>query len=95
MPDFSVTIDPTQERNARLELQSRIEGAVSLLDNPVEILASGTTLTVHLSDALPTEEIQAVIRTLANLVGRPESGIIGAVQVTPENTDGLQRTYSQ
>jgi len=91
---LTVTIDPTQRRNAREELQTRLEGAISLLDNPV-VIADGTTyLEVQLPDALPAEELGAVVRTIANLVGRPESGIIGPVLLNPENTDGLQRQYS-
>ena len=93
--DLTVLIDPAEARNARLELLNRIEGVVTLLDNPVVIERSGDSLIVRLSDDLPEEEVRAAIKTLANLVGRPGSGIISAVQAAPENTEGLQRVYSQ
>ena len=91
---FTVDIDPDQRRNARLELQNRLEGVISLLDDPVVIRDGATFLEVQLPDALPAEELQAAIRTVANLVRRPSSGILSNLQVSPENTDGLQRSYS-
>ena len=91
----TVTIEAAQKRNARLELQNRLEGVISLLDDPVTIReVDATTLEVQLPDALPEEELRAAIRTLANLVARPESGILSAIQVSPEETGGLQRRYS-
>lgn len=93
---LTVTIDPAFLRNAREELRTRVEGNVTRnLDDPVTIRnVDANTLEVQLPDALPAEELNAVIRTVANLVSRPESGIIGNVLVTPENTEGLQRSYS-
>ena len=92
---LTVTIDAAQRRNAREELRTRVEGNVTLLDDPVVIRdVSETELEVQLPDALPAEELAAVVRTVANLVQRPESGILSAVQLNPENTDGIQRRYS-
>jgi len=89
-----VTIDPAFERNALLALQSRVEGAVTLLDDPVTILRGATFLEVQLPDALPEEELRSVIKGIANLVGRPGSGVIGAVTSNPEDLNALQRSYS-
>jgi len=92
---ITVTIDPAQKRNARSELQTRVEGNVTLLDEPVVIReVDASTLELQLPDALPAEELSAIIRTLANLVRRPESGILSNVVVTPEDTSGAQRQYS-
>jgi hypothetical protein len=91
---LTVDIDPAQRRNARLELQNRLEGAISQLDNPVTIRDGATYLEAQLPDALPAEELTSIIRTVSNLVRRPESGLLGNVQVTPENTEGFQRRYS-
>lgn len=86
--------DAAHLRNARLALQNRVEGLVSLLDDPVVIEEGADFLEVQLSDDLPEEELQAAIRTLANLVGRPGSGITELTLVSPEVRDGLQRVYS-
>lgn len=90
----TVNIDASQRRNAREELRTRLEGNISLLDDPIVIRDGATFLEVQLPDALPTEELQACLRTIANLVRRPESGITGNVTVSPENTNGVQRHYS-
>lgn len=92
--NLRVTVDPAQERNALLALQSRVEGAVALLDDPVTILRGADFLEVQLPDALPAEELRSVISGIANLVGRPGSGVIGAVTVVPEDLSGAQRSYS-
>jgi hypothetical protein len=89
-----VTVDHTQERNALLALQSRVEGTITRMDDPVTILRGTGFLEVQLPDALPEEELRSVIKGIANLVGRPESGITGAVSSTPENLNGIQRSYS-
>jgi len=91
---LTVDIDPAQRRNARLELQNRLEGVISQLDNPIVIRDAGNFLEAQLPDALPAEELAAVLRTVANLVRRPGSGLLGNVQVNPENTSGAQRSYS-
>jgi len=92
---LTVDIDPALRRNARLELQNRLEGVISQLDDPVVIRdVDANTLEVQLPDALPAEELQAAIRTVANLVSRPGSGVLTAVQVNPEDTSGAQRSYS-
>ncbi len=92
--NLRVTIDAAQERNALLALQSRVEGAVTLLDDPVTILRGTGFLEVQLPDALPEEELRSIIKGIANLVGRPGSGITGAVTSVPEDLNGLQRRYS-
>lgn len=93
---MTVTIDPAQKRNAREELRTRVEGNLTRnLDDPVVIReVDASTLEVQIPDAVPAEEVSAVIRTIANLVRRPESGILSNVLVSPENTEGLQRHYS-
>jgi hypothetical protein len=91
---LTVDIDPAQRRNAREELRTRLEGNITLLDDPVVIRDGATYLEAQLPDALPAEELAAIIRTLANLVRLPESCIVGNVQVNPENSEGLQRQYS-
>jgi len=92
---ITVTIDPAQRRNAREEIQTRVEGAVTLLDNPVVIRdVDASTLELQLPDSLPAEEVGSIIKGLANLVRRPESGILSNVVVAPENTEGFQRQYS-
>jgi len=88
------TIDPAQKRNARLSLQNRLEGLITLLDDPVVIEEGSNFLEVELPDALPTEELQAALRTLANLVNRPESGILSAATVTPAVQEDIPRVYS-
>ena len=91
----TLTIDPAQRRNAREELRTRVEGCVTRLDDPVVIRdVDSETLELQLPDALPAEELGSVLRTVANLVRRPESGILSNVVVSPENTDGIQRQYS-
>jgi len=92
--NLRVTIDPAQERNALEALQTRVEGALTLQDDPVTILRGTGFLEVQLPDATPAEEVRSVINGIANLVGRAESGIIAAVTAVPENLDALQRTYS-
>lgn len=89
-----VTIDPAQQRNALEALRSRTEGAVTLLDDPVTILRGANFLEVQLPDAMPEEEVRSVLKGIANLVGRPGSGITGAVTSVPEDGNALQRTYS-
>jgi hypothetical protein len=89
-----VTIDPAQQRNALEALRSRTEGAVTLLDDPVTILRGTNFLEVQLPDAMPEEEVRSVLKGIANLVGRPGSGITGAVTSVPEDGNALQRTYS-
>lgn len=89
-----VTIDADQERNALLALQSRVEGAVTLLDDPVTILRGSGFLEVQLPDAVPAEEVRSIIKGIANLVGRTNSGITGAVTSVPEDLNALQRVYS-
>ena len=92
---ITVTIDPAQKRNAREELRSRVEGNVTLLDDPVVIReVDASTLELQLPDSLPAEELKAIMNTLANLVRRPESGILSNIVVSPENTEGVQRQYS-
>lgn len=92
---ITFTIDPAQRRNARGAIQTRVEGAVTLLDNPVVIRdVSASSLELQLPDLLPAEELVSIIKGLANLVGRPESGILSNVVVSPENTAGIQRHYS-
>lgn len=92
---ITFTIDPAQRRNAREEIRTRVEGAVTLLDNPVVIRdVDSATLELQLPDALPAEELSSIIKGLANLVRRPESGILSNVVTSPENTEGLQRQYS-
>lgn len=91
---LTVDINPAQRRNAREELQTRLQGNITLLDDPVVIRDGATYLEAQLPDALPAEELAACVRTVANLVRRPESGLIGNVRVSPENTEGLQRRYS-
>jgi len=92
--NLRVTIDPAQERNALLALQSRVEGALTLQDDPVTILRGAGFLEVQLPDATPEEEVRSVIKGIANLVLRAESGITGAVTSAPEDLNALQRTYS-
>lgn len=91
---LTVTIDPALRRNAREELRTRVEGAVSLLDNPVVIADNTSSLEVQLPDALPAEELKAIVRAVANLVGRPGSGLLGPVALSPDAMNGLQRVYS-
>jgi hypothetical protein len=92
---LTVDINPAQLRNAREQIQTRVQGATTLLDDPVVIReVSATSLEVQLPDALPAEELRSIIAGLANLVNRPESGITGNVQVNPENSEGIQRRYS-
>jgi hypothetical protein len=92
--DLRVNIEAAQERNALLALQSRVEGALSLQDDPVTILRGDGFLEVQLPDATPAEEVNSVIKAISSLVGRPGSGITGAPTVTPESHGGLPRTYS-
>ena len=92
--NLRVTIDSAQERNALLALQSRVEGALTLQDNPVTILRGDGFLEVQLPDATPEEEVRSVLKGIANLVLRPSSGIISAVTSVPEDLNALQRSYS-
>ncbi len=89
-----VTIDPAYERTALLSLQSRVEGAVALLDRPVVISRGANFLEVQLADALPAEELNSVIKAISTLVGRPGSGILGDMTLTPDSTAGTPRSYS-
>ena len=92
---ITLTIDPAQRRNAREAVRTRVEGAVTLLDDPVVIRdVDSETLELQLPDELPAEELASIIKGLANLVRRPESGVLSNVLVNPENTEGLQRQYS-
>jgi hypothetical protein len=92
--NLRVTIDSTQERNALSALQTRVEGALTLQDDPVVILRGTGFLEVQLPDATPEEEVRSVIKGIANLVQRPGSGITGAVSTVPESLSGAQRVYS-
>jgi len=91
---LTVDIDPAQRRNAREALQTRLQGNITLLDDPVTIRDGATFLEASLPDALPAEELAACIRTIANLVRRPESGLLGNIRTTPEEHVGTQRSYS-
>ncbi len=88
-----VAIDPAFERNARLAIQSRIEGSVSLLDRPIVMERDADFLEVQLSEALPPEELNSVVKAISTLVGRPGSGIVGAISLTPDNVSGVPRAY--
>ena len=95
---ITITIDPAQRRNAREELQTRVEGCTTFArgeEGPTTIRdVDANTLELQLPDDLPAEELGSIIRTLANLVRRPESGILSNLVVTPEDISGAQRQYS-
>jgi hypothetical protein len=92
---ITFTIDAAFRRNAREAIQTRVQGATTLLDDPVTIRdVSATSLEVQLPDALPAEELRSIIAGLANLVRRPESGILSNVVVSPEDASGAARQYS-
>jgi hypothetical protein len=94
MPAFTVTIDPSQRRNAREAILTRIEGAVTLLDEEVVIENGEDYLNVVLPDGVPDVEFLSIVRTLANLVRRPESGILSEILVLDNLPESAQRRYS-
>jgi hypothetical protein len=88
-----VDFEAAQARNALLAIQNRLEGVLTS-GEPIEIMRGASYLEVTLGDEVVQEQVQAAIKTLANLVNRPESGITSAVVTTPENRDSYPRVYS-
>ena len=85
-----MTLDGTENANAKREFISRIEGVLTY-DEPLDLEEGADYLEVVLPDAVPEEEVRALVATMANLIGRPGSGFIKPMVLTPQDAAGSEQ----
>lgn len=94
---LEIPLTGADDRNAIAAVQSRLAGVI-VTGDPVTIARTGNSLQIQFDDVTPDNEINAALRTLANLADRPGSGIGRGYTFTAgydANAEGLQREFSR